>query len=67
MWTAITFIVLITMIAEVFKYNIKLKNQRAPEGKPINNDKLERLERRIESLETIIIDLEKDQRFKDLK
>lgn len=67
MWPAIVSIVFIAMIAEVIKYNIKMKNQRPTEEKAPHSNKIDQLERRIESLESIIIELDKDRRFRDLK
>lgn len=66
-WTAVIAIVSIGCTLELVKYAIKMKHSRPVDGlKPGANAKLEQLEKRIESLESIIIDLEKDKRFRDL-
>jgi hypothetical protein len=65
-WTAAIVIVPTVLSFELIKYAIKMKHQR-PAGLNKNAEsKLEQLERRIESLESIIIDLERDKRFRDL-
>lgn len=74
MWTAIVIIVAISLITsaitEVSKY--RLKNQ-ADATKKLRDelsssvkDAVEKLEKRVSNLETIIIDLEKERKFRDL-
>ena len=64
MWTAIVAIVAFGLIAEVIKTSLKAKHKNQDAN--VSSAKLEELERRIESLESIIIDLEKDRRYRDL-
>lgn len=66
-WTAIVAIVAIAIPFEFVKYAIKIKHQKKEEMSTDSEEKLEKLTRRVESLESIIIDLEKDRRYRDLK
>ncbi|WOO42875.1 hypothetical protein [Rubellicoccus peritrichatus] len=74
-WTAIVIIVAISMItsmvSEIMKH--RLKNQ-ADATKKLRDElsssvkgSVESLEKRVSNLETIIINLEKDRKFNDLK
>ena len=66
-WTAMIVIVPIVLSFELIKYGIKMKHQKpAGLGKEADS-KLEQLEKRVESLESLIIDLERDKRFRDLE
>ncbi len=68
MWTAIAFIVAIVFISDVIKQRYKFKKHQAnlPESNPADLKKIEELERRIQSLETIVIELEKTERYRNL-
>jgi hypothetical protein len=65
-WTAIVIIIAIVFITGTIQSRHKL---RAKDGQVDSTAlrRIEELERRVESLETLVIDLDKEQRFRDLK
>lgn len=64
-WTAIVAIVAIIFGTQMI--SVRHKNKMKAKDLDENSiGKLEELERRIESLETLIIELEKDKKFRDL-
>ncbi|MCG8525602.1 MAG: hypothetical protein MI748_04425 [Opitutales bacterium] len=68
MWTAIVAIVAIVFIAEIFKGKVSNKKKKeAQEVSAARSAKIDELERRIQSLETIIIDYDRDRKYRDLK
>jgi hypothetical protein len=64
-WTAIVAIVSVSVIAGVIIETAKAKSAR--KESPETERKLDELERRIESLESIIIELDRDKKYRDLK
>ena len=65
-WTAIVAIVAIVFVTHM----ITTRHKNKLDAKDLDQNsvgKLKELERRIESLETLIIDLEKEKKFRDLK
>jgi hypothetical protein len=64
-WTAAVAIVSIVMIAEIIKAQSKTGGSK--KHKSEQDAKMADLERRIQSLETIVIDLDKEKRFRDLR
>jgi hypothetical protein len=64
-WTAIVAIVTISVVAGVI---IEVSKAKSKHSEDSNTDsKLDELERRIESLESIIIELERDKKYRDLR
>jgi len=65
-WSAIVAIMAIIFMAEIVKHraNVKIKTQQLD---PKATSKIEELEKRIQSLETIILEMDKENRFRDLK
>lgn len=66
MWAAIVLIVAIVIIGETVTKVAKMKNKESGSGKNLD-PKIEDLEKRIESLESIVIDLERDRKYRELK
>lgn len=66
-WTAAISIITIVFTFVLILTGMKMRHQKPADVDRISAAKLEQLEKRIESLESIIIDLEKDKRFRDLE
>lgn len=65
-WSAIVIIVAIIFVSAT----IQSRHKSRPKDGEVDSSALRRideLERRVESLETLVIDLDKEQRFRDLK
>lgn len=65
-WTAAVIIVAIVSVSSTIQSRQKKRRKEAGMDTKTRN-RIDELERRVESLETLVIDLDKEQRFRDLK
>ncbi len=65
-WTAVVSIAAIAIPFEFVKFAIRQKHKSKEMTPAVPDSKVKDLEQRIQSLETLIIDLEREKKFRDL-
>lgn len=65
MWLAIALICTLGILSDMYKRRCKMRTMQGMSE--ADTTRIERLEKRVESLETIVLDYDKERRFQDLE